>query len=107
MIRKGMTLETKVTILKHHEGGEGVNAIALSLGLPQLSVSTVLKNATNIKKAGETCTTLMEQPLSIDNLMELEKKGLLMKKRERKKRNQKDDWTSRHSVKCSAALITP
>ena len=57
--RKSLNLEVKLGILKRHEGGEGPNSIARALGLAQSTVSTIIKNASAVKKAGETCTTLM------------------------------------------------
>ncbi|KAK3870199.1 hypothetical protein Pcinc_024544 [Petrolisthes cinctipes] len=74
-----MNLETNLTILKHHKGGEGVNAITRSLGLPQSSVSTVLKNTINIKKSGETCTTLMAKTMTHHRKPIMDEMGKLLK----------------------------
>ena len=41
--RKSLNLEMKLVIVRRHEGGEGTNFIARTLGLPQSTVSTVIK----------------------------------------------------------------
>lgn len=61
--RKSLSLEKK-QIVKRHEEGEGANSIAKFLQLPQSTVSTIIKQAPNVKKVGETASTLMAKTLT-------------------------------------------
>ncbi|KAK4311594.1 hypothetical protein Pmani_016911 [Petrolisthes manimaculis] len=63
-IRMSLSLESKLSIVKRHEDGEGVNNIARTMGLAQSTVSTVIKNSANIKIAGKSNTTLMAKKIT-------------------------------------------
>lgn len=59
-VRRGMTIMIKLTILKCHDGGERVNAVALSPSLAQSSVTTVLKMSTRLKRQ-KRCLVIVNQ----------------------------------------------
>lgn len=64
-LQKSSSLETKLLIVKRHEGSERANSIARFLQLPHSSVFAIIKQAADVKKAGERTSILMAITLTV------------------------------------------